>query len=151
MSPRLPVDWDATFLGNLSEDPGTSGYPAICGISGGARILGQVSQKGSIPINRKPRRHLFRRHRYHGVPATIRQCPGATEDWTGRPGLRGPFGVYGFVRFPSVFVYTKPPRFARRFGVYDFSVGNARIRIRQRGPGAPAGLSSPLWPQGSGV
>ena len=47
MSPRLPIDWDATFLGNLPEDPGTSGYPANCGVSGGARILGQVSQKGA--------------------------------------------------------------------------------------------------------
>ncbi len=64
MSPRLPIDWDATFLGDLPEDPGTSGYLANCGVSGGARILGQVSQKGSIPVNKKPRRHLFRRHRY---------------------------------------------------------------------------------------
>jgi hypothetical protein len=63
--PGLPIDWDATFLGGLPEDPGTSGYPAIGGISGGARILGQVSQKDSISIKRKPRRHLFRRHRYH--------------------------------------------------------------------------------------
>jgi hypothetical protein len=64
MSARLPIDWDATFLGELPEDPGISGYPANCGVSGGARILGQVSQTSSIPINRKPRRHLFRRHRY---------------------------------------------------------------------------------------
>ncbi len=48
MSPRLPIDWDATFLGDLPEDPGTSGYPANCGVSGGARILRQVSEKGSI-------------------------------------------------------------------------------------------------------
>ncbi len=34
-------------MGNLPEDPGTSGYPANCGVSGGARIIGQVSQKGS--------------------------------------------------------------------------------------------------------
>ena len=64
MSPRLPIDWDAAFYGDLPEDPGTTGYLPNCGVSGGARILGQVSQKGSIPINRKPRRHLFRRHRY---------------------------------------------------------------------------------------
>ena len=61
MSPRLPIDRDAAFLGNPPEDPGTSGYPTNCGVSGGARMLGQVSQKGSIPVNRKPRRHLFNR------------------------------------------------------------------------------------------
>ncbi len=48
------IDWVATLLENLPEDPGTSGHPEICGLSGGAQILGQVSQKGSSPINRKP-------------------------------------------------------------------------------------------------
>ena len=34
MSPSLPIDWDATFLGDLPEDPGTSGYPEVPGSSG---------------------------------------------------------------------------------------------------------------------
>ena len=45
MSPRLPIVWDAACLGNLPEDPGTSGYPANCGVLGGARILGQSPRK----------------------------------------------------------------------------------------------------------
>jgi hypothetical protein len=51
MSPRLPIAWDALFLGDLPEDPGTTGYPAKCGVSGDARILKQVSEKiASQPI-----------------------------------------------------------------------------------------------------
>ncbi len=40
----LLFDWDAAFLGALPEDPGTSGYPANCGVSGGARS-GRFPQK----------------------------------------------------------------------------------------------------------
>ncbi len=85
-------------------------------------------------------------------PANIHQCPGATEAWTGRPGLRGPFGEYGFVRIPREIIYVHQTA-ARSAAVWCIRKlgGNAQIRRHQRGPVAPAGLSRPLWPQGIGV
>jgi hypothetical protein len=75
MSPRLPTGKDAVFWRDLPEDPGTSGYTANCGVSGDARILGQVSQEGSIPVNRKPRRLLFPRSKLIGQPRVRGERP----------------------------------------------------------------------------
>jgi len=82
----------------------------------------------------------FRRKFCDRGPATIRQCPGATEDWTGRPEFRVPFGVYGLACLPRETTHTKPPHEARRFGVYENS-GETRESVHAKGaprsPGRP--------------
>ncbi len=78
---------------------------------------------------------------------TVRQLPRGSVRGTGRPGLRGLFGVYGLVRFSREIICTKPPHFAQRFGVYEKS-GKTQIRVALEPRPACPGFCGP---QGSGV